>query len=127
MFVMFIKNARLTEILEMVPLKEIVLSTSSVSRMEHALLVGFEYLQKYFQERLIRVSKDLHIYRYLCILDVGVAACGHCYVALKEDSPSTGPCIPVTCDGCNNKVGRFWNALMTQIHFHSFSAMCNRC
>ena len=101
MFVMFIKNARLTEILEMVQLKEIVLSTSSVSRMEHALLVGFEYLQKYFQERLIRVSKDLHIYRYLCILDVGVAACGHCYVALKEDSPSTGPCIPVTCDGCN--------------------------
>ena len=52
MFVIFTKNARLTEILEMVPLKEIVLSTSSVSRMEHALLVGFEYLQKYFQERL---------------------------------------------------------------------------
>ena len=50
MFVIFTQNVRLTEVLEMVPVKELVLSTSSVSQMELALLVGFEYLWKYFQE-----------------------------------------------------------------------------
>ena len=86
----------------MVPPKELVLSTSSVSQMERVLLVGFEYLWKYFQEGLILVFKDAHIYRYLCFLDVGVAACLHCFVVPAADlSPSTGPCIPVTCDGCN--------------------------
>ena len=52
--------------------------------------------------RKIRVFEDLLIYRYLCFLDVGVASCRHCYVAAAADlAPSTGPCIPVTCDGCN--------------------------
>ena len=35
-------------------------------------------------------------------LDVGVASCRHCHVVPAADlTPSTGPCIPQTCDGCN--------------------------
>ena len=51
MFVNFTKNVRLTKAQEMVPPKELVPSTSFVSRMEPALLVGFygSIFSKYFK------------------------------------------------------------------------------
>ena len=71
MFVNFTKNVRLTDTQEMGPPRELVLSTSFVSRMEPALLVGFygsifrKYFKVYFSYlhcRKILVLKDLHIF-----------------------------------------------------------------
>ena len=61
MFVNFTKNVRLTKTQEMVPPKELVLSTSFVSRMEPALLVGF------YGSILKRSNITYIVGKYLCL------------------------------------------------------------